>query len=1057
MAIQSSFPTVAEQVLTLNKNVIELLTKINSITTSKEQAVSVQIFDETGVLRNFNLPTLNALKSEIDRLNSNISSMLNLDGNGSMIQSAPGIFRKVIAVDLNKEPIRISELGPVTNFVATNNWFFDSMINPMLSVQFDLTNRIDNNVRKVMSRRYIVEFEKDSAGAFTPNGQSALNSFNSIYRDNINIDIADFETWHKTTPGVLNGSNPKIDDQMFELEPNELMMQGVFTPTKTQEDRVNRKLWYYLDTLDYLNTVTNKIEQLQIGMELIVNVDRSSTRYRIVEINTNEALPKVRFDRVEGNQPIPVGVIGSLKINSDVITTKIVRVSIGYDERSVIFMKAIDPDSHVFSTEWSPGTGYYSNTLRLNSNNNDNGKSMEAFYTEFVYDYGTVLKDLVVKKIPNTLGGTVPAPTMVSSNFKVVQINKHITDTPDSKLLKQKFNYQTTLKSEIQQLQEAIINRNKKAKIEKYASDSDRKKAMMEIDELTKRKDSKSKLLATVTQEILDLSKNPMSKIGPKFAVRGFITIPDPVIVSGTKSQEIVQFKIQYKYLSKSGSESPTEQYSVDNTQNTGAYSNWIEYMTPARKRIFNPATGGYTWEVQDVSNADVPNINQIDISIQANEKIQFRVKSISEVGWPESPLESDWSDIVEVDFPSDLNNVQNENENIKKDADKEDLKNTVMNDLASKGLDQHLADTTVIGDRVYMHDSDSILSGFKDANGVSISLFDYLRSLQDRIRLLEEKVLLAKGQLKVFVYRENDPTEVVNDGDKLIYQVSCENECRPYTNTALTSNRTYANDIYVIDKFQIKIQNKSIDSPLGLVSSMTYTSGDNYATNLPQVFWVNTNNEFITKDDSSQTKTQIDNQFVWSVNFDTAKANEDSKLAENIGNDFQKNNSNSISKILSSEKYNVGYGGSNRLAFVGENKALQDPAKWIDVASGVQALNLFQTTVHPVTPTLEDIRETNSEKTRQIAGMNEITIPVKIFFKINAMDNTQEQDGSRYVIMSNFKQTIIHRKKVSMLIKNVADNRSFKFTVEFVMTRNNTDGKSTIDLKPYVVKSTTP
>ena len=1039
MAIQSSFPTVAEQVLTLNKNVVDLLSNINKITTSREPTLNVQIADEVGVLRNYNLPTLGSLKTEIERLNNNIKSLSNIDGNGSMQQIAPGVFRKIIAIDLNREPVTISGLGSVTNFVATNNWFFDSMINPMLSVEFDLTGRIDDKTRRVLCRRYIVDFEKDSAGAFTPNGQSALNSFNANYRDSSDIDITDFENWHKTTIGVVNGSNPKIDDQTFELEPNQLSATGLFTANSTATDNLNKKLWYYLDTLEYLNNETDKIEKVQIGDEMIVNNDMSSTRYRISEISTIESSPKVRFDRVEGNDPIPVAVTGGLKIFSDVIRNKMVRVSIGYDERNVIFMKAINPDSHIVATNWSPGTAFYSNLLTLSSTTGANidGKAMDAFYTEFVYDYGTALKDMVVKKIPTPLGGTVPAPTLFATNFQVKQINKHITDTPDAKLLKQKFNYQSTLKSEVQQLQEAIVNRNKKAKIEKYASDSDRKKAMMEIDELTKRRDSKSKLLATVTQEILDLSKNPMSKVGPKFAVRGFITIPDPTIVPGTKSQEVVQFKIQYKYLSKSGSESPTEQYSVDNTQKTGAYSNWIEYMSPARRRLFNPATGGYTWEVQDVSNADVPNINQIDISIQANEKIQFRVKSISEVGWPESPLESDWSDIMEVEFPNDLNNVQNENETIKNEANKEDLKNTVMNELASKGLEQHLADTTTVGDRLFMHDSDSILSGFKDAGGVSISLFDYLKSLQDRIRILEEKLTIAKGNIKIFVYRNNDATEVLNDGDKITYNVYCEDEATPYQNTGISSYRVYANEIYEVKSFRIRISNTSTSSPLGLRSNLTYSDGENYAKSLPQAFWVNGSNQLITQDNTITTKTQLDYQFVWSVNFETSSSDPKNKVAETIGNDFQQKADNSLVNILRDERYNIGYGGSNRLAFYSENKSITEKAKWISTTVA-NPDDQFLTTVHPSVGKLEDITETNSSKTKQLAANTYLDIPIKIFFKFNANDNTQDVSGSKYVDLSNIQATAatkFHTKKVSMLIKK-DDGTSFKFTVEFIIRK---------------------
>ena len=62
---------------------------------------------------------------------------------------------------------------------------------------------------------------------------------------------------------------------------------------------------------------------------------------------------------------------------------------------------------------------------------------MEQFYIDYIYDYGLVLNGLVAKKTPNSLAGTPNAPDLVSDNFRVVQINKHLTDTPDANLIKQ--------------------------------------------------------------------------------------------------------------------------------------------------------------------------------------------------------------------------------------------------------------------------------------------------------------------------------------------------------------------------------------------------------------------------------------------------------------------------------------------------------------------------------------------------------------------------------------------------------------------------------------------
>ena len=1055
--IQSSFPKVADQVISYNKNVIDILTKINTITTSTDSSVSIQIYDDKGTLRSFSLPTINALKADIDRLNNNINSLYNIDTTGSLVQTSPNTFKRVVAVDLNKEPNSIAGLGAINTFKATNNWFFDSMINPMLSIELDLSGQIEDNVRKIQSRRYIVTFDKDTVGNLTANGQSALNSFNNLYRGNSTISITDFETWHKTTPGVSQGSNPKIDDQIFDLEPNELEYQGEYNVIQIQEDRLNRKLWYLLDTLEYVNISTGLTEKLNIGDELIINVSKSTTRYKIIEISTTDVYPKIRVERVEGMDAIPVGT-GTLKIYSPIVSNKKVMISVGYDERNVVFVKPINDDSHLLARNWSSGTGFWTNDLRLSSTTTDNGTTMEQFYVDFVYDYGTVIKDMVNKKIPNVLGGTPVSPTLNSNNFKVTQINKHLTDTPDSNLIKQKNNYQQTLKSEIQQIQQAILDKNKKAKVEKFKSESAKKQALLEIDDLSKKRESKSKLLGSVTQEILDISKNPLSKTQPKFSARGFWTIPDPVIVKGSQSQEIVQFIVQYRYLSKDGKEAPVDTFNVDNTQTTAAFSNWNEYKTDAKKRIFNPATQQYSWEVQDVTNAEMPNINQLDIAIQPNEKIELRIKSLSEVGWPESPVESNWSDILTIEFPDELNNVLNENDTIVKEATKEDLKNSMQSELAAKGLDEHLSDTVILNNKSYHHDSSKILSGFKDSNGVALDLYEYLKALEDRIKGLEEKIKRAKGELQVTILRNNQEF-IVSSGSETTFIIECEDYLEPYKATGIETGRVYMNQIYVIKDFVVKMKNISIDSPLGLLSSRTYTNDntDVYNSAAPQVFWTNTNDELITSDTSGQTKTQINNQYVWSVNYDSVTSTSVNKLADNMGNSFNTKNNNSITNILGSTEFNLGYGESSILSFIGNNKSILDNSKWIDSTSSVSSTTKLLTTIHPVVQNLENIIETNSDKIYSVTSgdNNSIVIPINIYFKMNALDNSQSGLNYQYINLNSSKQTVKHIKKIKFFLENESENRAFTFGIKFVINRNKVISKRPDTYTvPYVTRN---
>jgi hypothetical protein len=1053
MPIQSSFPKVADQILNFNKNVIDILTKINTIATTTDPTISLQIFNENGVLKNYNIPSVNSLKSEIDRLSNNINSLYSIDTTGSLIQTSPNNFKRVITVDLNREPNPISNLGSINTFKATTNWFFDSMLNPMLNVEFDLTGQIEDNVRKVQIRRYIVDFAKDTTGNFTNLGQSALNSFNTLFRGNSSINISDFENWHRTTPGLVEPLNPKIDEQVFDLDPNELSYQGEFSVLNIQEDRINRKLFYVLNTLDYLEVSTNQIQQLKIGSELIVNREKTSTRYKVIEVSTAELNPRVRVEKLEGLEAIPVGV-ATLKIYSPIVYKKTVKVSVGYNERNLVFAKPINTENHLLSRNWSLGTGYWTNDLRLNSNSPDNGITMEQFYTDYVYDYGTVLQDLVAKKTPNKLAGIPVSPTLNSNNFKVVQINKHLTDTPDSNLIKQKHNYQQSLKSQLEQVSQAIISRNKRFKFEKFKSESSKKQAYLEIEELSTKKDSASRLLTSTTQEILDLSKSTFSEVQPVFRVRGFWSIPEAVVTRSTKPQEVVQFRVQYRYLSKDGKETPIETFNVDNTQSTAAFSNWNEFKTDARKRIFDPATGAYSWQIEDVTSADTPNINQLDISIRANERVEVRVKSISEVGWPESPVESDWSDILTVDFPDNLNNVLNENSFILQEANKEDLKANVTRELSAKGLDEHLSDTFTVNSKVFHHDSNKILSGFKDENGVALDLYEYLKKMEDRIKTLEEKIKRAKGELEIIVLRNNQEF-IVTNGSEITFNIECEDYLQAFRGTGIPTGRVYRNNIYVIKDFVVKIRNKSADSPLGLLSSRNYlTNTSVYNSNAPQIFWVNDQDELITSDSTGQTRTQLNYQYIWSTNYDSVTANTVNKLSENIGNTFNNRGSNSITSVLGSTEYNIGYYENTILNFIGNNKSILDNSKWIDTTVSVNSTTKLLTSIHPVVKKLENIVETNTDQTKTInsGDDNSVLIPLNIYFKMNSLDNNQPGLNYQYIDLNRTRNTVKHVKKVKFLLENESDNKDFTFIIKFNINRSKVINYSqNLTIAPYI------
>ena len=542
--------------------------------------------------------------------------------------------------------------------------------------------------------------------------------------------------------------------------------------------------------------------------------------------------------------------------------------------------------------------------------------------------------------------------------------------------------------------------------------------------------------------------------------MRGFWPIPEPVVTRGTLPQEVIQFKVQYRYVSADGREVSVEQFEIDEVESSekAVFSNWTEFKSDVRKRIFDAETGEYFWQIEDVENADTPNINQIDIPMQKGERVEFRIKSISEVGWPESPVESDWSEVLSIDFPDDLNNIVNESDFILQDANKEDILNSLNNELEAKGLSEHLSDTSVLNNKIFHHDASKISSGIKDDNGVMLDLFEYLRSLEDKVRSLEERISRARGILRIVILKNNEEFTIEN-GSETTFNIECEDYLTPFSGPGIPSGRVYENSIYVIKDFVVKISNVATGSNLGLLSGRSYLQNSiAFNPNAPQVFWVNEQDELLKSDVTAQTRTQLNNQFVWSVNFDSVTQRSISRLSENTGNQFVQRNTNSITNVLSSPQYNIGYNETSILNFIGNNTSLLDPSKWIDTNISVASTTKLLTSIHPVIKDLETLVESNTDNVKSIkpGDSNSVILPINIYFKMNALDTNQNGLNYQYIDMNKSIITDKHVKKVKFMLENEADNRPFEFTIKFNINRNKVIQKKIQPVNVSIVQTPT-
>ena len=736
MAVKNSFVSLANQIEKLNKNSNAIIATLNEVVTSNDNQVTTILTDDKDQPQTLAFPTVGFLSSEIERLNQNLNTISSVDQRGAIIQPARNEFAKIIRTDLNREPNPIPELDTVNSFLAEKNWFFDSLLNPMIRVRLDLSGKIENNVRKILSRRYIIKFELNEDGTPTEQGQTATDNFNETFKNRTNVSIDEIETWLKNTPGIAvnnRGSKINCDEQEFELEANKLQYEGFFTILGVDEDTVNQKQWFLFDTLDYFEIDTKQKRQLQLGNELIINTDFSTTRYKIIEINNEASEIRIRMERVEGLEPIPVGIQGGMKFYSPIVETKNVDISIGYNEYNVVFTKAINTENYLIGREWSLGVAFYSNDLTLNSTNDngENGQSMQEFYISTVRDFGELLKDLVERSIPRISGVKPDAPVLTTENFRVLQDNKFLTDTPSLEEARRSHQKIRELRSKIDQTNKTIQEKNKELQGKRFRSPKDRLDVENQIKKLSEQAQSDSELLNTTVNELLANNSNNTT-VDPSFKAQGFWQTPNPKESFKTKLQEVIAFKVQYKYSNVDGKEAENETFKVideDGNETNAVFSPWTQYITDVRERSFDINTQKFVWVQENLGSIDEPNINSINLPLNPDEQITMRVKSISEVGYPDSLLESDWSNEITISFPEELIAGRNPQEQFLKNAELEDLRNRIQGDLDRQGLSQHLSDGVTFENKYFPHNTDNV--GFKDANGKIIDLSAKIKLLE--------------------------------------------------------------------------------------------------------------------------------------------------------------------------------------------------------------------------------------------------------------------------------------------------------------------------------------
>lgn len=727
-------------------NSIEILNSFTkALLTSDESYISINLLNSNNEPISLKLPNIYLLERKIEDIQNNVNQLSGLE-NTAYITMPDGSVKRIIASSTSKSPKPLTNLAVPTSFERKNNWFFENFITPLLYIDFDLTNQLETGVDSVLVKRLILDLDSSSKRTFFETNLKNRNDLN--YNETLNLLTSNAITYN-------------IDDEEYKIEPTYLRYEGTFGVNKifdSLDTTTNTKIRYYnLSNIYYKDNLTTSNTNIALKVGDVLTVG-DSTKFQILTIDISSK--NVTLKRINGTASIKTGD-NIFALESQVFTNKKIAVNVGYDEQQIIFITTINRALNIRSTEYSPGICFNSNDLTITSGTGE--VSLSEYYKNEVVDFGKHIYNLSKDRTIPTIFGILPdPPALQESYFKVVKINDQLDQDQFTKNVATKISARTTVKNDIKKISDEIVVLTKERESFPIGSPN-RNQVDVRMDALVANKTKKiSEYNSLVNELSLIYNTTSVENIKPKYRIRGMFPYPTPKVDVRTGTQEVIKFVIYYRYLTTNNNSpsAKTFTYKDDNGNNIeGVFSNWNTIETPTRKRILDDATGKFKWVIDDVANAEEVNVNQLDIPITAGENVEIKIVSVSEAGYPTSPLYSGFSNSIIITFPAELND-QIDLYSALEEISREQERAIILDELRNYDLDKHLRTSENIEseNRYYAHSATQVNSNIPDANGKTLSVFEIITRMQTQIKELENKINnqtpieLKNGNLKVYV-----------------------------------------------------------------------------------------------------------------------------------------------------------------------------------------------------------------------------------------------------------------------------------------------------------------
>lgn len=712
MSTTNSMSQLLDDTNRLNDNGLQFMKAMyEAVTTNKENATAtIELSD--GTKQSFVIPSNIFLKSEVERMRVSLENLTGVGStkSGAIVSVNDGDnaqLRQIFLSTFKKavDKVLVDEVVLDSNININQNPLIEKLLSPLTTMKLTLPDRFSDAKNIVVTKFFVDDLDGVTSG------QSYASVKQYFATENITYTIK--EDIIKTTPTPTR-------------------YYGDFT-VLTIVDNDNDTFTCRLDKKTY-NDTENVVEDSRelIEGQKMVTYDGLGL-FEITSVVDNGIGVFVTVQNISGYTGLETGT-NKLSIYDDTTTTKTVEIPVKGQDKFVMFISSHDNISDTI--------GAYSQALLVDSSDlkvisNGIEYNFDTYFISNILSLGEYLESIVQDNtVPRSLAAEVNKPELNVDYFKVRQINKHITDTADSEKIKRFSSEKNRLSSDITKLTNTISKVNDRINKGQYKSKDEKDKDVNTYNTLVQQKEDKQSNFNSIVENISSLSSFiDAPKASPKYRVQGFWDIDEPVSTITGDTQRIVLYNVRYKFVPTNSEVSETPSINIDGKE--GLISAWNETTTIPLKKSYSEDKQKYVWDVVNIGDADVNNINQLEIPISYGESVIIQVQAVSEAGYPTNPQLSEWSTPIKKDFPEELAQDEQVKSIVSENAD--DLASVAVNrEFSQRNIPRHLQTQYTEQDRFFAHTAEEIASGTFTTEQKTISVAEVIRNMSVQIEYLQ-------------------------------------------------------------------------------------------------------------------------------------------------------------------------------------------------------------------------------------------------------------------------------------------------------------------------------